>query len=96
MSENIKPRCGTPMVHPDESAGHCTLPKDHYIQIEDSDHYDEHGCIAPVLVHQASIREVERVGREYPDGIHTCEELQRLEPGRRVCSCGRCPAGMED
>ena len=42
-------------------------------------------------ISQETIDEVARVGREYPDGIHTCAELQRLEPGRRPCTCGRCP-----
>lgn len=97
--------CGSPMAHPDGFDRHadgtpvdpdnrtspCALPKGHYIQIEDSDHYDEHGCIAPVLVRQSTIREVELVGREWPDGVHTCAELQRAEPGRRPCTCGRCP-----
>jgi hypothetical protein len=41
-------------------------------------------------ISQETIEEVARVGREWPDGIHTCEELQRLEPGRRPCTCGRC------
>jgi hypothetical protein len=40
--------------------------------------------------------EVARVSREWPDGIHTCEELQKLEPGRRPCTCGRCPAAGSD
>ncbi len=35
--------------------------------------------------------EVARVAREWSDGIHTCAELQKLEPGRRPCTCGRCP-----
>lgn len=88
--------CGAPMTHaagdwPAETVGHCTLPKGHQVQIEDSDHYDEHGCLAPVLVHQSTLREVAHVANEYPDGIHTCAELQQLEPGRRSCTCGRCP-----
>jgi hypothetical protein len=37
-----------------------------------------------------TIAEVAQVSREYPDGIHTCAELQALEPGRRPCTCGRC------
>ncbi len=41
---------------------------------------------------KAAVDEVARVGREYPDGIHTCAELQKSEPGRRPCTCGRCPA----
>jgi hypothetical protein len=86
------PECGTPMTHRDESVGHCTLPRDHFVQIEDSPHYDEHGCTARVLVRQATIREVAHVSAQWPDGIHTCQELQRLEPGRRACTCGRCPS----
>ena len=84
--------CGAPMTHPDQSVGHCTLPRRHFEQIEDSAHVDEHGCFAPVLVHQSTIREVAHVAAEWPDGIHTCEELQRTEPGRRPCTCGRCPS----
>lgn len=26
----------------------------------------------------------------YPDGVHTCAELQESEPGRRPCTCGTC------
>ena len=84
--------CGTPMRHPDGTVFPCTLPKDHFIQVEDSPHYDAHGCSAKVLVRQATIREVVRVAAQYPDGIHTCAELQQLEPGRRSCTCGRCPS----
>ena len=84
--------CSTPMNHPDESVFPCTLPKGHQVQIEDSDHVDAHGCFAPVLVHQSTLREVARVAREWPDGIHSCAELQQLEPGRRPCTCGRCPS----
>jgi hypothetical protein len=47
------------------------------------------GKIAPVIS-QSTLDEVARVGREYPDGVHTCSELQQLEPGRRPCTCGRC------
>jgi hypothetical protein len=50
--------CGVPMTHEDGSVGHCTLPRGHQRQIEDSDHYDEHGCIAAVLISQSTIREV--------------------------------------
>jgi hypothetical protein len=94
--------CGTPMTHsgdtpfhedgtPITEPGFCTMPEGHQVQIEDSPHGDGHGCLAPVLVHQSTLREVARVAREWPDGIHTCAELQRLEPGRRRCTCGRCP-----
>jgi hypothetical protein len=86
-----KPACGTRMIHPDKTAGHCILTKDHEVEVEDSDHMDEHGHRAPVLVHQSTIREATRVAAEWPDGIHTCAELQRTEPGRRPCTCGRCP-----
>lgn len=97
--------CGAPITHPGYIMMHadgtwieagdrttpCTLPKDHFVQIEDSNHVDGHGCFAPVLVHQSTLREVAHVACEWPDGIHTCAELQRLEPGRRPCTCGRCP-----
>ena len=43
---------------------------------------------------EAAIADIERAGREYPDGVHTCAELQKLEPGRRPCTCGRCPASL--
>ena len=41
------------------------------------------------------LEEIARVSREYPDGVHTCAELQRLEPGRRPCTCGRCGETFE-
>jgi hypothetical protein len=90
-AELARPHCGTPMTHPDKSVSHCVLEKDHFIAVEDSDHQDEHGHTGPVLVSQATIREVASVSREWPDGVHTCTELQQLEPGRRTCTCGKCP-----
>lgn len=84
-------QCGARMAHRDGSVSRCTLPRGHNVQIEDSNHVDEHGCFAPVLVHQSTLREVARVSAEWPDAIHTCAELQRAEPGRRPCTCGRCP-----
>lgn len=81
-------RCQVDLIHEDKSAARCILPRTHLL--DDSDHVDEHGHHAKVLVTQATLREVERVGREWPDGVRTCEELQRLEPGR-PCTCGRCP-----
>jgi hypothetical protein len=62
--------CGVPMIHKDGSESPCTQPYRHFVQIEDSDHVDEHGCLAPVLVHQSTIREVQAVQRwrnEHPD-----------------------------
>ena len=44
-----------------------------------------------VRISQETLDEVARVAREWPDGVHTCAELQRAEPGRRPCTCGRCP-----
>jgi hypothetical protein len=49
-----------------------------------------------VIISKETLDDIARVGREWPDGIHTCEELQRLEPGRRSCTCGRCPAAVDD
>jgi hypothetical protein len=96
LAEEARPKCGTPMRHPDKSVSPCVLDKDHYITVEDSPHQDEHGHTAPVLVSQATIREVAHVSREWPDGVHTCAELQKLEPGRRPCTCGRCPSRDTD
>ena len=42
------------------------------------------------IISQETLDEIERVSNEWPDGVHTCAELQVLEPGRRPCSCGRC------
>ena len=41
-------------------------------------------------ISQESIEDVARVSALWPDAIHTCEELQRLEPGRRPCTCNGC------
>lgn len=48
------------------------------------------------MVSDEALAEIERVGREFPDGVHTCAELQRLEPGRRPCTCGGCPPAEID
>lgn len=52
-------RCTVPMIHPDKSEAQCVLPRKHLL--DDSDHVDEHGHHAPVLVHQSTIRDVQRV-----------------------------------
>jgi hypothetical protein len=52
-------RCPTPMRHADKSVSQCVLDRAHVLQ--DSDHVDKHGHHAPVLVSQATIREVDRV-----------------------------------
>ena len=54
-------RCPTPMQHQDGQIAQCTLDRSH--ALDDSDHVDEHGHTAPVLVSQATIREVEAVAR---------------------------------
>ena len=61
MMSTSQHQCGTPMVHADQTVSPCTLPRDHFVQVTDSDHYDAHGCTAPVLVHQASIADARRV-----------------------------------
>lgn len=48
------------------------------------------------MVSDETLAEIERVGREFPDGVHTCAQLQKLEPGRRPCTCGRCPPAEAD
>jgi hypothetical protein len=52
------PSCAVPMLHRDQSEAPCLLARGH--QEQDTDHVDEHGCTAPVLVHQSSIEEVRR------------------------------------
>lgn len=55
-------RCQVNMIHQGMAAQlefRCVLIRDHYVIDEDSDHIDEHGCHAQVLVSQATIREVE-------------------------------------
>lgn len=52
-------QCGTPMKHKDGTVSRCDLDKAH--NLSDSDHRDQHGCTAHVLVHQASIADAQRV-----------------------------------
>lgn len=52
-------RCPTPMIHEDKSTAQCVLDRDHVLT--DSDHVDEHGHTAKVLVSQATIREAQRM-----------------------------------
>jgi hypothetical protein len=39
---------------------------------------------------EATLDNMRRIDAAYPDGVHTCAELQILEPGRRPCTCGGC------
>lgn len=52
-------RCMVNLIHADEPEARCTRHRDHQ-QNADSDHVDEHGCTAHVLVHQSSIEEARR------------------------------------
>lgn len=52
-------RCQVHLIHEDKSESRCVLAKAHLL--DDSDHQDEHGHHAPVLVHQSTIREVQAV-----------------------------------
>lgn len=52
-------RCQVHLIHRDSSESRCVLPKKHLL--DDSDHQDEHGHHAPVLVSQSTIREVQRL-----------------------------------
>jgi hypothetical protein len=52
-------RCRVPLIHRDGSEARCVLPASH--QRDDSDHVDEHGHSAPVLVTQAAIEEARYV-----------------------------------
>lgn len=51
--------CHASMTHADGAVSPCLLPKRHLL--DDSDHEDSHGHRAPVLVHQSTIREAERI-----------------------------------
>lgn len=91
-------RCQVDMIHADDTAERCVWHKDHLL--DDSDHVDEHGHRAAVLVHQSTIDEAAHIGWLYPDGIHTREELRILEPGRRdyesPCPCRPCTKDREE
>lgn len=52
-------RCRVHLIHEDKSEARCVLPQKHLL--DDSDHEDEHGHHAPVLVHQSTIREVQAI-----------------------------------
>lgn len=52
-------RCLVELVHPDETRARCILDPQH-VQ-DDSDHQDEHGHRAPVLVHQSTVRGAQRL-----------------------------------
>ena len=52
-------RCQVHLIHEDKSESRCVLAKAHLL--DDSDHQDEHGHHAPVLVSQSTIREVKRI-----------------------------------
>jgi hypothetical protein len=84
MSYSETLTCGTPMTHPDKSVSYCTLPKDHYITVEDSDHCDEHGHTARVLVRQATIREVAAItsAREHRAAIANWSVVIDHVPGQ--------------
>jgi hypothetical protein len=51
--------CHVGLIHADESTAPCVLPRTHLDY--DSDHQDEHGCRAAVLIHRSTIDEVARV-----------------------------------
>lgn len=59
-------RCKVRLIHTEHGihiqSRRCVLPANH--QEHDSDHRDKHGCRAPVLVSQATIREVARVSSQ--------------------------------
>lgn len=49
--------CGVRMIHSGAPDAVCVLTKEHLAS--DTDHEDKHGCHAPVLVRQSTIREME-------------------------------------
>lgn len=60
-------RCQVHLIHEDKSESRCVLPKAHLL--DDSDHEDEHGHHAPVLVHQSTIREVKAISDARDAGL---------------------------
>lgn len=60
-------RCQVSLIHRDKSESQCVLPKKHLL--DDSDHQDEHGHRAPVLVHQSTIREVKAISDARDAGL---------------------------
>ncbi len=50
-------RCHVHLIHQDKSESRCVLDMSHLD--DDSDHLDEHGHHAPVLVSKATIREIQ-------------------------------------
>jgi len=50
------------LIHEDTTEARCVTHRDH--QLDDTDHIDEHGHHAPVLVRQSTIEEVRRVTGE--------------------------------
>ena len=56
--------CQTPMRHKDGTVSPCTLPAAH--RLSDINHRDAHGHRAPVLAHQASIADAQRVAKLPP------------------------------
>jgi hypothetical protein len=52
-------RCQVRLIHEDKSESQCTRLKIHLL--DDTDHRDEHGHTAPVLVRHSTIRQVKAI-----------------------------------
>jgi hypothetical protein len=52
-------RCQVHLIHEDKTESQCVRLRAHLL--DDTDHVDQHGHHAPVLVHQSTILEVKRI-----------------------------------
>jgi hypothetical protein len=62
MNAESPRRCQVSLIHRDKSREQCQLNREHVES--DSDHVDQHGCKAPVLIRQATIRQAEVIAAE--------------------------------
>ena len=84
---------GKVMGASEDGAQLAVLWSDNVLRVEraaDLADYEPRASGRPPRISQEILAEVARVACQWPDGIHTCAELQELEPGRRRCTCGRC------
>lgn len=93
-------RCGTLMLHPDETTAPCLLAKSH--RRDGRAHQDEHGHTAPLLVSQSTIDEVdtdtttERCSSGLRDPRHDWQlDPQHRGEGNCCVRCGATEAELE-
>jgi hypothetical protein len=85
-------RCAVNMIHADQSAARCTRHRKHVEQ--DTDHTDEHGHRAPVLVSQSTIAEALAIEQEADAARSRAELADRISAHLEVVA--RRSAGSAD